>query len=473
MGFWSMAFRLRLPFWPKKKDYSKVIPKEPKTRLGKAWKASRVRRKLQESRVGRAWHRTIGFRRGVKLASKRALYLLALMHVLSNLAYFGNYAKNKIAPSEVRREFARLHGVELQGWRADIEASPQMITIMGEVVRREKLQGHFGLSWLKVESDNYFKKHFLDQMSAVFTRPHAGYAERTSRHISMSTDLNSYLRSTLHHEIKHIKSYDVIRKRPEFEREWRKLAHVNGSDAYLTAYENVKKWVPLAGEVDPKKLDSDACLRLGFIRPYARTNFYEDVACLGEAVEDHSERNRLADLVFGKKPNPLIKAKLKLLEKYKLIPPEFTEYLRLHMIGHEWAMRHAPHGYWEEPPSIPLDEYFAKTESFLRKHPKTQFESEIRANRAWIMAQRSTTKQSYEAAIQEYLRVLQCDPSQESYSNALSHLEELYHTVENPTLAKVMRDAYMEYYRRFDMGDPALSVVGVNDILVKAGVFKR
>ncbi|QQR92245.1 MAG: hypothetical protein IPJ89_03745 [Candidatus Iainarchaeum archaeon] len=448
-----MPFRLRLPFWPKKKDYSKKKPlKEPKTRVGKAWR------------------KTLPLRRNMGLATKRAAYVFVLFHAITNALYFGNYAFNKLYPSEIRREFARTHGIELQGWRSDIEQDLEMIPVISEAVQRERVQGDFSLGWFKIESDAYWKKHFVDQASQWLFKGHSGYAMLNHISAKKGSGRSWMLRELIHHEIKHIKAYAIAEKHPEFESEWKKIStDEKGNSIYLSTAENAKYWLKLINSDEVRaKLEQTECLRLGFITPYARTHLREDIAELGEATEEPSRWPFFHGVLNGETSYPRIAAKIRLAQRYGLIPPEFSEMVRLD--DYSRSLTRAYHG--SNEPKYSYSDFMRDSQRFLQRYPMTVYEEKIRSERAWFMAQNTTTESGLQAALREYEKVLRCRSKSTTYVSTLKEMGEIYTRLDDFATTRLFRQAEEEYWRRFSAGDPRLAVRGVNDFLEKNGLLR-
>lgn len=419
------------------------------------------------SRMGKAWHYT-------KKTTKRAVAAVVLFHALTNLGYFTNYAYHKMNPSKLRQEFARVHGIELQGWRADIEFNPKLVTSIGMAVQSEKMSGPFSMGSITLESENYLKKNILDQLEKVATSGHSAYA--TPGRVSSNSDNGAGWRTTaaIHHEIKHIKTFELLKRNPEFKLEWKKVStDANGNDLYLSVSDEIKSRVKgLGGFIDPKKLDPKKCEELGFITPYARTNFYEDVAELGEAAEElttYEGSNPFYDWIFGEKKNLRIIAKVSLAQKYRIVPKEFTVFV--HLFGnYRKAFHNAPEGGIGDEKAG--REYLEESEQFMVRFPDSKYCPQIHSVRAYFIQALEYGNQSNKRAIHEYLEVLKRPPLSSAYPAAIEKLAELYREANQPGLASRVDEAYKEYYRRFDSGDQRLAVIGVKDVLEKAGILK-
>lgn len=402
----------------------------------------------------------------IKKGLKYGVLAGLLLHAGSQLSYFANNYYQSINPSANRSKFEEQFGFRLKGWSDDIEGNPKNLSIIGEIVERERKEKDFKLESIRIRDRNYFKKSGLDQFYYMFLKPSDGY------YIGNRITLDEFVqRDTIHHEIKHAKVFDLIADRPEFLEKWKSLAKdENGKSLYLSEIEQICSRVRgLDSLVNRKNKIFTENEKLGFISDYARTNVHEDIAELCESAETHSQYLKKFILDNSGDKNEVIAKKVALAQEYGLIPVEFTDFLKLDDMFHdsnEW------HGFIDFDKAQP---FMKESEVFLKKYPNSVYKSEIKSNRAYALYQGAEAldpRNNIEDAIKEYKEVLTSDYHDlNSYVTALNKLTEIYRwKLNDEETSNVFKKAVSEFWNRFSGGNVELPRKGVNDFLLKEGI---
>ena len=410
----------------------------------------------------RLWKR---LKKTLKMAGLAAL----IFHAPTQIAYIGNDLYHKNRSSGIRNEFKQKFGFPILGWEDEIEKNQKNITILSDVIEREKMEKDFYLKSLRIESSNYLKKNLLGQIASIVAEPASG--QYFLGRIGLSHHAN---RDTLHHEIKHAKTFEIIRKNSEFLSKWKELAKDDrGESLYYNSGEWLCSYVKgLSSLVDKEKSNTERNRKLGFITDYARTWVYEDIAELCGEAEQNSDT--FMNLVAGDSAskNEVITKKFNLAAEYGLVPMESIEYFGLRIAFRKTAVWH---GYLDLSKTGSFMEGSSK---FLKNHPQSVYTSDLRNIRAHIMLQGALShdpKFKSEVAINELKAVLTSrykDPS--SYVCALSRLAKFYksHLGDNIN-AGIYERAENLYWKRFENGDVEIASRGVNDFIVQEGIDLR
>ena len=385
---------------------------------------------------------------------------IILFHGATQLVYWGNDIINGLNPSEKRIEFKKEFGFPIRGWENDIEEKPVDISDIGIVFYCEQVEKPFDIGSIRIRSDNYLKKSIVQQIDdAIFSN--LGYYTYYGIVID---DL--ILKSTISHEIKHAKTFDIIKNNPDFIKKWKELSNDNfGNSLYLNNKEQLQVYMGLEHLVNEDKIKEEENKNLGFVTNYARTNIYEDIAELGELAETNII-NFIEWFGYRYEPkNEKIIAKVKLAQEYGIIPKEFSEYVYLESILDNADV--GDESIWN---SKKAEEFFYLSEKFLEENKETIYQSELRNKRAWIIQHRFDDEESVIAAIFEYklsLRAKYKEPV--SYKNSLESLSKCFKLLDCNEEAKIYDDALKEYEKRYAKGDVLLGKSGVNDFLTSKG----
>lgn len=402
------------------------------------------------------------------LLKKGALSAL-MLHGATQITFWGNDLYHRAWPSETRKAFHEQFGFPIKGWAEEIE-DPQRIAQIANALAIEQAEEPVNIRSVRIQSRNYFKNNIVDQMSRLFTVGNVGYYLPYSRRIviSSATDI-----STLHHEIKHAKTYSILAKEPSFRTRWEALStDENGRSLYRASDGRScvrLKWLNwfVSDETTDRKSDND----LGFISPYARTNFQEDVAEIGEMAERRNAREILG-LTQGPEGIERIIQKISLAEEYGIIPQGFSEYLLVaqayqEIFGVKGRIR-----------ITETDRFMEKSKEFLQRHPSHPRAGELLYERGLVMVRTATTlpsaKFTLEQAEKELLDAIQTPVKEpHTYMLALKVLAEVKEQQGQPDKAEIFEDAWKEYRRRESQGDMQLVIRGVNDVLQQYGALSN
>ena len=415
--------------------------------------------------------------------------LAALMLVAANQAYYlANDTYNTIRPSAVRKTFQSTFKFPLKGWSEDVDSGKSSITILANVLEKETREGTLELSDIRIESNYFLKKPFLDQLSYIFQTGHAGYYFPLLKTLVLQNNNSKWgvkqEANVIHHECKHAKTETIVRAHPELLSKWSALAENHSHESYyLTELEQAASGLRFIGPLVKKKIADPKNEKLGFISDYARTNVFEDIAelCAEAETSTFSSKKWLSD------ENNLIMKKLKLAQKYGLIPAEYIEFARLTNECNQKVIE----GYGVN--SKEAEKWFKKSEAFLKAHPKTIYESEIRLDRAFLKEHGAgaliSWRQFYdslpdkaawekrmhtikESAIEEYKAALNCDyKTCLTYFSALSAITRIYGPdLNDAKMESIFSNAQKLYWQRYENTNNISLSVNVNDFLKENGV---
>ncbi|HLC86686.1 MAG TPA: hypothetical protein VJH65_00200 [Candidatus Nanoarchaeia archaeon] len=400
---------------------------------------------------------------------KKAIKNMALAGLLlyggGQMSYLYNNLYHFFNPSPTRTVFERQFGFSLKGWDDDIEENKRNISIISDVVKKEKKSRDFELDSIRIKDSSYLKQPIWDHLYGIFI-PSSGY------YISDKIVLNDLLqRDTIHHEIKHAKAFNILKEHPEFLMKWEALAlDEKGESLYLTNTEQIFYLVRgLRSFINKEKQVSSENKKLGFVSNYARTNVYEDIAELSELAETCPQEFR--NWLFGdeKQKNEIIAKKVALAQEYNLIPKRFTEHIKLEKI---FLDNFSGHNYINLKKS---KQFMKASEDFLKENPESVYEAQIRLNLAYVAHQRAYEigyRLGIEDTIKEYKAVLTSGyKDRVAYSTALEKLAKVYMELGKKETSDIFKNAHKEYEKRFNEGEVMLPENGVNDFLIFNGVI--
>lgn len=372
-------------------------------------------------------------------------------HLLTQGAYSLNQLKNTYYPSEQRATFEHAYGIKLSGWSEDIEGYPEGLASLADGVWLEMQEKPFSLQTIQLESENYLKKTFVQQLKYLITGPYQGFYNPLTDNIALIS--GDYL-GALHHEIKHAKT----KKAPkELVERWKMLANdEHGNSLYRNPFLSQIRGVDAFIEDEEVGMNNE---HLGFVSDYARTNVLEDIAELGKYAEMACYEFIYYLGYGGQARNERIAAKVSLAQEYDIIPREFSEYVFLLALEQitidDTYVR-------EEPVKL----FMEATDAFLAAHPTSIYDGRIRLVRASIY-ENSTNRESLEQAIKEYEQILE-NPRGVGHTCALSallQLKKVHKILGNEEEEKKYGAAYIEYWKRIRKGDVLLPQRGINDFL--------
>ncbi|MDO8555881.1 MAG: hypothetical protein Q7R96_01765 [Nanoarchaeota archaeon] len=304
------------------------------------------------------------------------------------MAYQSNNLYHVISPSPERVAFQQQFKFPVRAREADWEQSPENRRIITEVLHTEMREHPFDLTFFEIAPAAYWKKGFSEQIGEVFCEGYNGVAIAKLNAIVVNP--SGIKNDTLHHEVKHIKTFQVLKDHPEFKGRWEALCKDDHGNSRLQ-FTNMAHWScsrikGLSQLVDEKPTpEQEECRRQGFVSRYAATNFFEDVAELCAEAE-------LTPFTFedafdgGKRSSKVLIDKLCLAEEYRLVPAGYRDYL---------VLGQAVIGCWTgDMYGSNLDDrekcekYLEKSADFLKKYPNSRFAGKILWHRASILVAR-------------------------------------------------------------------------------------
>lgn len=441
-----------------------------------------------------------------------------LLHLGTSAAFYTNEVAARITPNKIQRIFQQTHGMPILGYESDVQKFLSTIGI-SRVIEREKAEMPFNVPNIRVSSSNYLMQSPFDQIVTLFLTPYAGLACPWSYEIVVKPEANE---ATLTHEIKHIKTFQVLEKYPEFRKKWEDLAKdENGNSLYLSNSEQAISRTRLIHTlVDAKYSNSKENRKLGFVTNYARTNFYEDVAEVCGQIEAYSCSPVTLISSFDY-TNSSLMAKISLAREYGLLPKELIDYLNLIRVFDTVEFlktRDQSERVWSE--KIFLD----NSALFISENPKSVYSCSVRnmrANiliympdntsvdiktfqymdklnakwqdsslsrderekcadklteleRAMIRGNRAIHEQNLKAALRETDSALLADYKDPvAYATALGISERICRDLGYYLRAVRLAEASTLFLERLGQNDPLITRRGVNDDLFNQGVLSR
>ena len=415
----------------------------------------------------------------LKTGLKYAGLALLAVHAMSQVRYSAHDISSQLDPSPLREEFEEEFGFPLLGWEEAIEgeANPRTISHWAEIIHREKAQKSFDLGHLQIGSRAYFQKPFSEQLEGLVTNGFRGRYFHEDNSVTLMHRPSFFSESdrynkTLIHEIKHAKTFAVLKEHPELLSRWKKLSVDEGGDSlYLHPVERFfKRLKGFDNFIDKKKLNSETNEILGFVSNYARTNVYEDIAELCEFAE-------VSPSVFSKWLNGvddhnIIRQKVELAQEYGLISPEFFDYV---LVSDLFLESKGNNG---EISNLGVaTQFMQKSEKLLADNPHSIYQAELHNLRGYVMEQVSWVSSNDEYAekfpllasfskediIQEYKEVLTVGfKSPDHYGVALMELSGL---VDDPRAKERYLLADEESLNQYKTGVLTLARLGVNHLL--------
>ncbi len=381
---------------------------------------------------------------------------LALVQGAAHLNYSRKNLENMVNPSEIRKEFRKNFNVYLLGDKENVEDEGMGVSKLSLVLDKEKKEKDFNLERIFMKSEKFFNKPIWDQYEGIVVDAPGGTA------FGKYIELGNVSPESIHHEIKHTKTFEILKRNPEFKKRWEKIStDKNGNSMYLSGLENVFYWVKGMEKLIPQdKINFSNNLNEGFISAYSKNNFYEDVAELCSRVEEYPYY--FLNIYYGDKTNQYkkVKEKISLAMEVGLIPREFLDYLNLRKLSRDL--------FAEGLRDKHMKEYFEESDKFLKKYQRSVYLDEIYNSRGFIKTYDFSDKEREKDAEKEFDKALKCDYKGEGYSLALYSLKTLNKDYSNNSY-NLFEEAYKEYWKRFDNGDPDISRRGVNDFLISHG----
>ncbi len=364
----------------------------------------------------------------IGVASFTAFYAIAQT---PNLA---NNVANSLNPSKIRHEFRHEFGTEILGWNDDVEYSGSNVSAAAIAFSREWRASEFNIAFLRIEPRGFWEKSFWGQ----YTNGAGGYFFPTK--VSCTSDCYS---STLIHEIKHAKTFDVIFKDPSF----------------------LVKWMDAMGFFEFKNRSE---VEDAFVSDYAKTNVFEDIA----EFTGFMETILGAEFVNEYKDNEFISKRLELAIEYGLTAKEFPKLMKIVELYHSYFLERLQNNF-----KARYETFSKECDEFLNENPSSNFEINVREMKAFSAKQLVFANVlDVKEAVELYKDALKSgfkDPA--AYNDILHELLNFY-SPEFPdkrTLStneyKTVVAAIQEYDYRLENGDIYLSERGVNDFLEQRG----
>lgn len=174
----------------------------------------------------------------------------------------------------------------------------------------------FKLSKLYINKrKDFWNKSFWDRLSE-FNGAY-NYSNPLTDTITLSNDSSDFSWS---HEMKHNKEWEITAEHPEFKKEWTNIAKDEKGNSLYRGWLSYVKYFKKYFQTD----SDETLFAEGFVSSYAKTHFWEDVA---ETCDSALLHPMFLIEHFYTNPQPKIIKKMKLAEKYGLIPKEFSNYL--------------------------------------------------------------------------------------------------------------------------------------------------
>lgn len=394
---------------------------------------------------------------------------LLFLHLATQINYSFNEIRDEVSPSKKQQEFKDEFGFPLIGFSKDLFKGPDLSNICA-AIQYERAQRDFDINFLRVKSKDYLNKSWVEQFDQFFI---GGSSYFNPFDDGISVEKNCRF-NTMHHEIKHAKTWEIKKEHPALIDEWKRLAlDGDGNSLYLDGTEQFCLRIRfLNGLLNKKKFVTDENRKLGFISDYARINVYEDIAELcTEAEVNPGDFNKFIygnDFKHDGDFNPTIVAKLNLAEKYGLIPKEFSEYLevlKLKTGGMDCDFHKVS---TNRKKIIP---FFVESEKFLNEHPGSIYSINLRVSRAEAYREMCpSNKEDLENAVREYKQALNSGfKDNYCYALSLQYLPVCYSDLGDDKRRELYHEAQKEWRRRHNSGDILLTKRGVNDFLIARG----
>jgi len=367
-----------------------------------------------------------------------------------------NYCVQGNQDSAQRTEFEKEFGFPVQGFPRNVEGTEGNLSKIAAAVEKERLERPFGLTSIRVSSDNYLQKSIFGQLEYIIIKGGEAYDGINYPFMGRIYLSDGFAASTVNHEIKHAKTDDIICSNPEFEEKWKALATDKDGNSLYSGYSGlVFSRVRLIGDfIDhdaPSITENEA---LGFTTVYSRVHFYEDIAVLSEEAERDYLVDQFIKYLYEQKNEKFI-AKINLLQEYGLIPAEFTEY-----IGVRQKIKN------NQKDDGPLEEIFEVSDEFLGKYPHSVYEIVLRKIRGDAL---NLGARGEEAIFEYKLGLTSIYKDNEFYPAILGNVSHCYAGLRNKEMAAVYEKAKEKYDAGWKGNDVKIAVHGVNDFLQENG----
>lgn len=397
-----------------------------------------------------------------------------IFHLGTQANYTFNDIKNARNQSEIRRQFQEEFGFPINGFSEDIEEKKgNDISTIAETIRREKLESDFNLKGIRIESDNYLKRSLIEQLVYIFSSGYSGWA--LDSRIGLKTGTNERL---VQHEIKHIKTYQHPRL-DALLAEWDQLAKdETGRSLYKYPGKGLvnmckSQFLEKTRGVDRFNRENIAksSSEQGFVSENAALNIYEDIAetcefieSFGDGVEEYSNT---------KNKNKRISKKIKLAEKYNLLP-QLQEVHRIKRLYNAIFEDNVTCDDSMIPNLSRFEAFMQESDKYLANNPNNLHECHIRSLRGNALKIKARNKQELNQAIEEFKKALNSGFKDHiSYATSLRDLEECYQRLKDKESVDKIRKAIGLYWDKRNNGYVPLSRAGINDYLGSQGLLSH
>src|SRR3989344_7230005 len=133
---------------------------------------------------------------------------------LSNKIY------HKFNPSNERKIFKEHFGFPINGWEANLEENKIELSLISQIIEKEKIENDFDINFIKVRSENLLKKSIADKLAFFLKKNSIGQYAPFNRIV-----INECLdKIHIHHEIKHAKTFNLKRENSDFLKKWKEIS---------------------------------------------------------------------------------------------------------------------------------------------------------------------------------------------------------------------------------------------------------
>jgi hypothetical protein len=393
---------------------------------------------------------------------------LVLYHGASQVKYAAKHIEDEMNQSQEKVQFEKATGIKITGHMEKI--SSQELFNIAEAIKRAGVTDK-ELDKIVMESENYFDKTFIGQLSSTVFSGYDGYFNPLTDNILLQKgDYALFI-----HELMHAKTF-AVPKLPQLLRDWSKISvDEKGESLYKTPWNAA---FPLAWVYSRLRTSKDSTNgvdldKLGFVSNYSRRDVIEDIAELCTQITLHPE-----SMWEYLKADDKVAKKINLVFKYGIISQIQKDYMELSAQFKEYAdfedTWNFKGDYYQIRDSL-RNSFLDKSEEFIRKHGNSQYTPDAYVLRGLAKAHRVYRGASYsESSEPEFKKALLGPVSSEGYMLALFHLGTLYEAKyglygdKNPYAV-----AKNEYFRRRDNSDFRVLTIGVNDILEQKGAMPK
>jgi hypothetical protein len=400
---------------------------------------------------------------------------LASLYLGLNIPTIVHDIDTVVNPSAERKTFKSDFGITVLGQKEEIENRPLELFWLYSVLHQERVEADFSLTTVRFLSDNPLKNSMLNQLQAVGANGFGGYC------IPGQLGLKKGLRkSGIHHEVKHAKTYQALTKDFEFLAKWEAIStdedgnspYLPGADRWLYQVRGLHHLVVSKNDKHFEKNSSEN-EEEGFVTDYARISPLEDIAELGEAVEEADDSDRWYNRLHNPETrNIRFIAKVELAQEGNIIPKEFSEWVALeNLYRSSWRCYH--NGCTGDKEN---NQAFREAATqFLEDYPDSIYTSELLYHIAWQQENQGDHFKpdekggaALDVLIGMYTKGLNVD-HKDLYILHLTHIRDLYSFKDDKSTQNMLTEALNLYGVRMATHNPLVVTEGVNDFLREQG----